>query len=487
MPKTLVMKFGGTSVGTVSAMRQAVEITVDVHREWERLVVVTSALAGVTDLLINSATSAMRGDLAPFQQAKTELAERHFSLIDALVSRPERQEAIRRQISGLFTEFSNLCHAIHVLGECTPRAMDAVAGLGERLSAPILAAAAESAGLPVQAFESTAFIITDDHFQNALPDMLETTRRTHQVLDPILSEGIVPVVTGFIGATPSGLPTTLGRGGSDFTASIMALALQADEVWIWTDVDGVMTADPRLVPQARTLPALSYREVAELAHFGAKVLQPRSIYPVIQAGIPVRVCNTFNPTHPGTRLVSDNGFSSKILQRKNHIGNNGYGTIKAMAALRGLQLITLCGRGMLGVPGVAGRVFSSTASTGISIPWILQSTSEQSICFAAPKESVGVVLQALRRDLSQEFERQDIDRAEGDEEVDIITLLCPGIRTTPGVAARIFNVLSGASINVLAVSFGASDQSINLVFSAADTVAALQALHELTTLEVSHA
>jgi aspartate kinase len=474
MPKTLVMKFGGTSVGTVSAMRQAVEITVDVHREWERLVVVTSALAGVTDLLINSATSAMRGDLAPFQQAKTELAERHFSLIDGLVSRAERQEAIRRQISGLFTEFSNLCHAIHVLGECTPRAMDAVAGLGERMSVPILAAAAESAGLPVQAFESTAFIITDDHFQNALPDMLETTRRTHQVLDPILSEGIVPVVTGFIGATPSGLPTTLGRGGSDFTASIMALALQADEVWIWTDVDGVMTADPRLVPQARSLPVLSYREVAELAHFGAKVLQPRSIFPVIQAGIPVRVCNTFNPTHPGTRLVSDNG-------------SNGYGMIKAMAALRGLQLITLCGRGMLGVPGVAGRVFSSTASTGISIPWILQSTSEQSICFAVPKESVGIVLQALRRDLSQEFERQDIDRAEGDEEVDIITLLCPGIRTTPGVAAKIFNVLSGASINVLAISFGASDQSINLVFSAADTIAALQALHELTTLEVSHA
>jgi bifunctional aspartokinase / homoserine dehydrogenase 1 len=152
-----------------------------------------------------------------------------------------------------------------------------------------------------------------------------------------------------------------------------------------------------------------------------------------------------------------------------------------------LKLITLGGRGMLGVPGVAGRVFSSTASTGISIPWILQSTSEQSICFAVPKESVDIVLQALHRDLSQEFERQDIDRAEGDEEVDIITLLCPGIRTTPGVAARIFNVLSGACINVLAISFGASDQSINLVFSAADTVAALGALHELTVLEVSHA
>jgi bifunctional aspartokinase / homoserine dehydrogenase 1 len=474
MPKTLVMKFGGTSIGTVAAMRQAVEITVDVHRDWERLVVVTSAISGVTDLLINSATSAMRGDLVPFQQAKTELSERHFSLIDGLVSRPECQEDVRRQISGLFTEFSNLCHAIHVLGECTPRAMDAVAGLGERLSVPILAAAVESAGLPVQAFESTAFIITDDHFQNALPDMVETTRLTHQVLDPILSEGIIPVVTGFIGATPGGLPTTLGRGGSDFTASIMALALKADEVWIWTDVDGVMTADPRLVPQARTLPVLSYREVAELAHFGAKVLQPRSIYPVIQAGIPVRVCNTFNPTHPGTRLVSDNG-------------SNGNGTIKAMAALRGLQLITLGGRGMLGVPGVAGRVFSSTASTGISIPWILQSTSEQSICFAVPKESVGVVLQALRRDLSHEFERQDIDRAEGDEEVDIITLLCPGLRATSGVAALIFNRLSSAMINVLAISFGASDHSINLVVSAANTVAALQALHELTNLEVSHA
>jgi bifunctional aspartokinase / homoserine dehydrogenase 1 len=232
----------------------------------------------------------------------------------------------------------------------------------------------------------------------------------------------------------------------------------------------VMTADPRLVREACSLPVLSYREVAEMAHFGAKVLQPRSIYPVIEAGITVRVCNTFNPAHPGTRLVAD----------KN---SNGHGTVKAMAALRGLQLVTLSGRGMLGVPGVAGRIFSAAATTGVSIPLIIESTSEQTICFAVPREMVKDVLQALHRDLHQEFERRDIDQAYASEDVDIITLVCPGLRSTPGIAGQIFGRLGSAGINVLAISYGASDISLNLVVSAGDTRAALQTLHKLTVQE----
>jgi aspartate kinase len=320
--------------------------------------------------------------------------------------------------------------------------------------------------------EATQIIITDDHFQNALPDMAVTSQRTRHVLDPILAAGKIPVVTGFIGATPGGLITTLGRGGSDFTASILGMALNADEVWIWTDVDGVMTADPRIVPEALTIPVIAYREVAEMAHYGAKVLQPRSIFPVIEAGIPVRVCNTFNPAHPGTRLVES-------LPYENGGANTG-GPIKAMAALRGLQMVTLSGRGMLGVPGVAGRIFTAAATTGISVPLIIESTSEQSICFAVQKESVDDVLQALHRDLKQEFQRHDIDRADASEEVDIITLVCPGLRLTPGVAGQIFSSLGRASINVLAISYGASEISMNLVVNAMDTRRAMVALHDLT-------
>jgi aspartate kinase len=246
----------------------------------------------------------------------------------------------------------------------------------------------------------------------------------------------------------------------------MAVALQAAEVWIWTDVDGVMTADPRLVPAARTIAMLSYREVAEMAHYGAKVLHPKSIHPVIESGIVLRVCNTFNPAHPGTRLVAE-------------YEGNGAGTIKAIAAIRGLQLITLSGTGMLGVPGVAGRIFSAAATTGISVPLIIESTSEQAICFPVPKEYSAEVIRVLRSHLSAEFARGDIERADPSVEVDIITVVCPALRTTPGVAGKIFGTLGEAGINVLGISFGASDVSINLIVAAEDTQRAMLQLHQL--------
>ena len=467
MPSTLVMKFGGTSVGTEAAMRQAAQIIAGAYRDWPRLVVVTSALSGVTDLLIKSAVCAARGDLDISKDANRQLRQRHQAMVMALVRDRQRQAQVGVEVNGLLDDFGNLCHAIALLGEATPRVLDAVASLGERLSTPILAAAVEALGLPALAVEATRLIVTDTTFQNALPDMATTTSRVRQELEPLLAEKHIPVVTGFIGATIGGLVTTLGRGGGDFTASILGVALHADEVWIWTDVDGIMTADPRLVSAARTLPELSYREVAEMAHFGAKVLQPRSIYPVIEAGIPVRVCNTFNPSHPGTRLVADKD-------------SGGQGAIKAMAALFGLQMVTLSGRGMLGVPGVAGRIFSAAATTGISVPLIIESTSEQSICFAVPKEAVADVLQALHRDLHQEFERRDIDQATSSEDIDIITIVCPGLRSTPGIAGRIFSQLGAAGINVLAISYGASDVSINLVVSTEDTRRAMETLHTLT-------
>ena len=310
-------------------------------------------------------------------------------------------------------------------------------------------------------------MVTDAHFQNAAPDMAATTRASREILEPLLADGIVPVVTGFIGATPDGLTTTLGRGGSDYSASILAVALGAKEVWIWTDVDGVMTADPRLVPDARTIPVLSYREVAEMAYFGAKVLHPKSIQPAIQHGIGLRVCNTFNPSNPGTRLVSERE-------------NNGHGTIKAVAAIRGLQLVTLSGTGMLGVPGVAGRIFSAAATTGISVPLIIESTSEQAICFPVPKERSAEVIRALRAHLADAFQRGDIERADTSAEVDIITVISPALRSTAGIAGRIFGALGEAGINVLGISFGASDVSINLIVGAQDTPHALERLHRLT-------
>jgi aspartate kinase len=279
----------------------------------------------------------------------------------------------------------------------------------------------------------------------------------------------VAVVTGFIAATQDGVTTTLGRGGSDYTAGILGAVLPADDVWIWTDVDGVMTADPRHIQGARTIPVLSYREIAELAYFGAKVVHPKTIRPVIEANIGLRVCNTFNPGHPGTRVVSDptNG---------NH-GDEMH--IKAVTAIRGQSLITVEGRGMLGVPGVAARTFGAVAATGTSVPLITQASSEQSICFAVPIETIGRVIASLEAAFELELRRGDIDRVWATDEVTIITIVGAGMRSTPGIAGRIFTALGRREVNVIAIAQGSSEVSVSLVVDAKDANDGVNAVHEL--------
>ena len=339
--RTLVMKFGGTSVGSPEAMAMAVHIVQDTQRAWPRLVVVTSALSGVTDLLLKSAAQAAQGDNQTFREAAESLRQKHSAIAAALLPETQPQQEVMAEIEKLAVEFSSLCQAIFVLGEATARALDAVAAIGERMCIRLLAGCLRASGTPAEAIEAGRLIVTDDKYQSAHPDFATTTRQTRQVLLPLLDKKTVPVVTGFIGATPAGVTTTLGRGGSDYSAAILGAVLPAGEVWIWTDVNGVMTADPRLVPSAATIPELTYKEVSELAYFGAKVLHPKTIRPVIDAGIGLRVCNTFNPAHPGTRLVADHTSPSD-------------GVIKAVTAIRGLQLVTVEGRGMLGVPGDGG-------------------------------------------------------------------------------------------------------------------------------------
>ena len=464
--KTLVMKFGGTSVGSVEAMAQVVEIARQARVEFPRLVAIASALNGVTNLLLDSANRSALGDRDAHHPAVEEIRARHMEMIDALVTDPARGALLKEEIEGFIADFASRCQAICVLGEATPRALDAIAGFGERMSVRVLAAGLESAGVPAAVVDATQLIITDDNYQAAHPDMTATTQRTRQTLAQIFDSGQVAVVTGFIGATPTGIPTTLGRGGSDYSAALLGASLAADEVWIWTDVDGVMTADPRLVANARTIPVLSYREVSELAYYGAKVLHPKTIRPVIEAGIGLRVCNTFNPQHPGTRLVAELPAPST-------------GVIKAVTAIRGLQMITIEGRGMLGVPGVAARTFSAVAAIGTSVPLISQASSEQSICFAVPVESTRSVIAALQNTFAREIASRDIDRVWATDEVVIITVVGAGMRSTPGVAGRVFNALGENQVNVIAIAQGSSEVSISMIVDAADTRHAVQTLHAL--------
>lgn len=469
--KTLVMKFGGTSVGSADALVKAVQIIRDAKKDWARVVVVTSAMSGVTNILIDSAASASQGKLDSLPNAESSLRERHFAAADKLIEDEKLREETKAKINELILSLVDLCKAIAVLGEASPRAMDAVASLGERMSVRLLSAVVNDAGIKAKAIESTEFIVTNAHHQNAHPDFKTTTEKARACLNPLMDSGIIPITTGFIGATTEGAITTLGRGGSDYSAAIIGKVLPADDVWIWTDVDGIMTTDPRMVKEAQTLPEITYNEVAELAYYGAKVLHPKTIRPVVEAGIGLRICNTFNPSHPGTRLIANSPTNGE--------SHNAEKVIRAVTAIRNQRLVTIEGRGMLGVPGVAARAFAAVASTGTSVPLITQASSEQSICFAVPSESSQPVLSALQNVFAGEIEDEDIDRVWMTEDVSIITVVGVGMRHTPGVAGQVFSQLGRNKANVLAIAQGSSEVSISMVVVAKDTELAVKSLHEL--------
>jgi aspartokinase/homoserine dehydrogenase 1 len=464
MGQRLTLKFGGTSVGSAEAIRQAAAIVVDLRRRGHDVVVVTSAMSGVTDLLLGSAAAAVSGDRLKVVEHTASIRAKHEGAADALGLTGDERHLALDPITARLGELSLLCDALAVLGEASPRALDAVGALGERMSIHLLAAALRREGAVAHPVDAARVVRTDDTFQAAVPLMDETTRLAAHELGPLVAAGEVPVVTGFIGATADGVVTTLGRGGSDYSGAIIGAATGSDEVWIYTDVDGVMTADPRVVRGVRTLESLSYLEMSELAYFGAKVLHPKTILPALERGIPIRIKNTFNPGHPGTLVVGR---------------SEGDRALKGVTAIRAQTLITIAGRGMLGVPGIAARAFGAVARTGTSVTMISQASSEQSICFLVADRSATTVLEALRREFHHELDRRDIEDISSLAPVVIVTVVGGAIKQTPGVAGRIFSALGTMAINVIAIAMGSSECSISLVVASADADLAVQALHDL--------
>lgn len=460
--RTIVMKFGGTSVQDAGAIGHVVEIVGRTRAGGARCVVIVSALGGVTNRLQDGIERSAAGDPAYHRIVAEELWGRHEDAARTLSPTPAE---VLEDISQLFVEYTRFGDSVHVLGEATARALDYTMGLGERASARLVAEALRAAGITAQAVDATSIIVTDDSYQQAVPLLEPTRERVEQVLQPLLDAGITPVVTGYIGATASGVSTTLGRGGSDYSAALLGAMLDSDEVWIWTDVDGVMTADPRLVPGARTIEVLTHGEVSELAYFGAKVLHPRTIRPLIDANIPLRVKNTFNPAHPGT-LITENG-------------NGNARPLKAVTAIRDVSQITVAGKGMIGVPGIAARTFASVADTGTNVLMISQSSSEQNICFIVPQARAPQVVAALNSRFALEIARRDIDSVTADDDVTIITMVGERVRQTAGVAGQVFSAVGERGINLLALAQGSSDCSLSFVVAADDADAALQAIHEL--------
>lgn len=461
-----VYKFGGTSVGSVAAIEAVARIVQGAARD-HQVAIVVSAQSGVTDALLRGAQTAADGDSTTYGDIAQELQRRHTAAAAALVAAPTEQAALADVFARLLHEFSTLCHGINVLGELTPRALDTIASLGERLNAPLVAAALRAVGLAAEAVDAAALIVTDDRFGDASPLFAPTTAQINERLRPLLARSSVPVITGFLGATAGGITTTLGRGGSDYSAAIIGAALDADAVIFYKEVDGVLTADPRVVSEARVLQRIAYDEISELAYFGAKVLHPKTIQPLIDKEIPVFFKNTFNPSHPGTEVIPR--------------GTSGSGAIKAVTAIRSLSMITVAGRGMLGVPGIAARTFTAVARLHASVLMISQASSEQSICFVIPSKLAEAIKHALEVELAQEIARRDIDGIFAQDQVVVVSVVGAGIRTTPGVAGKIFVALGEQAINIHAIALGSSECSISLVVDAQDADAAVRAIHPLTT------
>ncbi len=459
----LVMKFGGTSVGGGARMRNVCDLVAASAAQGHSVVVVVSAMSGVTDTLIRSARSAAQGESQTYIAAERTLSAQYLAALDEAVSDPTARAALREQIVRGLDNFINLCSSVQILGELTPRASDAVASLGERLTAPILAQCLRERGTRAEAVEATELIVTDNQFTEATPILDATREQTVARLQPLLEAGVVPVVTGFIAATRGGVTTTLGRGGSDYSATLIAHALRADQVWIWTDVNGVMTADPRVVPEARSLEEISYAEAAELSYFGAKVIHPQTISPVADLEIPVRILNTFHPEHPGTWIVRN--------PRANHA------TVKAISAIRGLSLVTIEGRGMQGVPGIAAKAFTAVAREAISILMITQSSSEQNICFSIEGHASEQARAVLEKEFELERWRHHIDRIWVQDHIVIVAIVGAGMKGTPGIAARVFSALAERGLNIISIAQGSSEYNLSIALDEKDADEAVRAIH----------
>ena len=433
-----------------------------VAAEQGQRMVVVSATAGTTDALVKAAAQAADGDASGAQQAIERLSEQHRNLIADLVG--VNGATALSEIVDLTDRTIALLRSVALLRECSIRSLDAILSYGERVSAPIVAAVLNARGVAAEALSAEGLLVTDDAFGRANPLLELTRQRVEAQLVPRMRYGTVPVVTGFVGSTVDGVTTTIGRGGSDYSAAVFAAALGARECRIFTDVSGVMSADPRIVPDAKPLPAISYAEAAELSYFGAKVIHPRTVLPAIEAGIPVRILNTFAPDDPGTTITA-------TTPRDNTV-------VKATTSLGGLGLITVQGAGMSGVPGFAARVFDTTSAEQISVLMISQASSENSICLVVPDDSIERLETALRKMFSRELARHDVEKVAIESPVAIVSAVGEGMRGTPGVAARLFGALGRAKVNVIAIAQGSSELNISLVVGEKDREQAVRAIHQ---------
>jgi aspartate kinase len=428
-----VMKFGGTSVGDASAIQRVLEIVRTASQESD-VVVVVSAMAGVTNQLVAAASQAEAGDGKAVAAILAELRRKHGAAASALVHSAEERSRIDCAMEELFEAGERLCQGTILLRELTPRTRDSILSLGERLSVVLVTATLAECGIGSVAIEATELVVTDACHGAADPIMNLTRARSQARLRPLLQQGVIPVVTGFIGATASGILTTLGRGGSDYSATILGAALEADEVIIWTDVDGLQTADPRQVPEARTIPHISYRVAAELAYFGAKVLHPKTLRAVMQSGIPLWIRNTFAPDRLGTKITP--------------AGPPSAAGVKALTAISDVVRISVGGPGLAGAPDLPGRALRAIASVRADVLLISQASSQNDLCLIISSALAKPALEALRHEFAVELAHESTEHVTLDAAVAMVTVVGQNMNSVPGMVGRTFGALGRENVNI---------------------------------------
>jgi aspartate kinase len=456
------MKFGGTSMGSADRIRIAADIAAEQCAK-RPVACVVSAMSKITDLLLDSMRRAEGGDETGLRNDIETLRKRHLETCVDLVP-AERRDALRSEIERLISDFERIARGMFMLGERPPRSVDEAVATGEKLSALMMAAHLEARGVPASAVNAAEVVVTDAVFGSASPLMAPTTERADMTLRPLLHQRRIPIITGFNGSTADGRPTTLGRGGSDFSASIIAAALNASELWIWTDVDGIMTADPRLVPEARVLGEVTYAEAAELAYNGAKVLHPRTLAPLIERKIPVWSKNSFALDKPGTKIVSSLGENSHGPRAVTSMSNVALISIESdSAAVSGTRLMA--------------RALEALALCNAEVLALTSSSYRQSFCFLIRKEELERVTEHLEENLSLELAHGYVKPIAVDTNVGLLAIVGEGMRGTPGLAGRIFTAISRDNINIISIAQGSSELTIAVVVRRSGLEQAVRAVH----------
>ncbi len=458
----LVMKFGGSSLANPSRVRNVAGLVAK-FAKGNKVTVVVSAVGEVTDRLVEIGGYAQKGDIRRVKKLTGTIGRLHLKVAKSLSVKVAARRELLAVLEGLLQDLERTADGITQLRELTPRSRDYLLSMGERLSASLVAAAIRGVGLRARSFTGAeAGITTDDRFGEARPLVEVSFHQVRQRIGPVLARGEVPVVTGFVAGTVEGTVTTLGRGGSDYTATFLGAALDADEVWIWTDVDGLMTADPRIVKGAMVLPRISFGEALELSYFGAKMMHPRALQPAAQRKVPVRIRNTFKPNGDGTLVSSDET-------------NNGGKVVKAVSMIPDVGIVTVSGSGMMGAPGVAAKVFQTLGSNEINVMMISQGSSEATISIVVARSDVDRAVRTLQLAL---LGQGYVDRVSEEKDACIIAVVGSGMKGTPGVAARIFGAVAKKRVNVRMVAQGSSEYNVSFVVSKSEGPEAVRAIHE---------